>query len=229
MVPIRSGLAKMMKVLILVFCVCSAMAADTNAVLQTWLAAQAELKTWSAGFTQTRTLKTLRQPQTATGFLLFAAPNNFHWEITNPVPTVAIRNSNEMVVVYPKLKRAEKYPLSGAGNEPWRDALALMDAGFPSSRAELESRFKLISISQTGDVAQIVLEPRSAMARKFMSEVQLTLRTNDFSMAANQLKFADGSVLRNDFTNAVKNLTVDEKAFVAELPKDYAVIEPMKK
>ena len=134
-----------------------------------------------------------------------------------------------MVVIYPKLNRAEKYPLTGAGDEPWRDALALMDAGFPASRAELESRFKFISLLTTGEFLQITLEPRSAMARKFMDQVQLTLRTNDFSMTANQLRFADGSILRNDFTNAVKNPTVEATAFIAEIPKDFTVIEPMKK
>jgi outer membrane lipoprotein-sorting protein len=203
------------------------MAADTNAVLESWLAAQAKLKTWSADLTQTRTLKTLRQPLTATGYLIFKAPNTFRWELGNPAQTMAIRNSNEMLVIYPKLKRAEKYPLGGAGNAPWRDALALMDAGFPASREELESRFKLLSISLTGDVAHIVMEPRSAAARRFMNEVQLTLRTNDFSMAANQLRFADGSVLRNDFTNAVKDPAIATNAFEAELPKDYTVVEPM--
>jgi outer membrane lipoprotein-sorting protein len=221
-------MAKVLRVFLLAASTCAGLAADTNAFLNSWLAAQAQLKTWSADFTQTRTLKTLKQPLTSTGHLVFKAPNNFRWELGNPAQTMAIRSSNEMVVIYPKLKRAEKYPLSGGGNEPWRDALALMDAGFPASRAELESRFKLLSISQTGAVAQIVMEPRSAMAKRFMSEALLTLNTNDFSMAANQLRFADGSVLRNDFTNAVKNPDVPANAFAADFPKDFNVVEPMK-
>jgi outer membrane lipoprotein-sorting protein len=229
MVPIRSRLAQGVKILLLFVLVYSAAAADTNAVLESWLAAQSQLKTWTADFTQTRTLKTFREPLLSTGHLTFKAPNNFRWELLSPQQTLAIRNSNEMVVIYPKLKRAEKYPLTGAGNEPWRDALALMDAGFPASRAELESRFKLTSISFTGELAQIIMEPRSAMARRFMNEVQLILRMNDFSMAANQLRFADGSTMRNDFTKAVKNPTIQSNAFSAELPADYKVIEPMKK
>lgn len=204
-------------------------AADTNELITQWLAAQSNLKTWTADFTQTRTLKTLKQPLKSTGHLIFAAPNNFRWQLGDPAQTMAIRNSNEMTVVYPKLKRAERYPLAGAGNEPWRDALALMDAGFPTSAAELENRFKLLSIRLTNDLAQITMEPRSAMAKKFMSEVQLSLRTNDFSMAANQLQFSDGSILRNDFTNAVKNPPLNADAFQAKIPAEYNVVEPMKK
>jgi outer membrane lipoprotein-sorting protein len=212
--------------LLFAFSVC---AADTNAFINQWLAAQSNLKTWTADFTQTRTLKTLKQPLRSQGHLIFAAPNNFRWQLGDPAQTIAIRNSNEMSVVYPKLKRAERYPLGGAGNEPWRDALALMDAGFPTSRAELDNRFKLVSLQFTNDLAQITMEPRSAMAKKFMSEVQLSLRTNDFSMTANQLQFSDGSILRNDFTNAVKNPTLDVGAFDAKVPSDYTVVEPMRK
>jgi outer membrane lipoprotein-sorting protein len=206
-----------------------AFGADTNAFINDWLAAQSNLKTWTADFTQTRTLKTLKQPLKSQGHLTFAAPNNFRWQLGDPAQTLAIRNSNEMTVVYPKLKRAERYPLGGAGNEPWRDALALMDAGFPSSRSELDRRFKLVSLQVTNEVAQITLEPRSAMAKKFMSEVQLFLHTNDFSMAANQLQFSDGSILRNDFTNAVKNPDVSSEAFDVRIAGDYTIVEPMKK
>jgi outer membrane lipoprotein-sorting protein len=207
----------------------SATAADTNAFISQWLVMQSNLKTWTADFTQTRTLKTLKQPLRAQGHLTFAAPNNFRWQLGEPAQTIAIRNSNEMTVIYPKLKRAERYPLTGAGNEPWRDALALMDAGFPSSATELENRFKILSLNVTNHIAHLTLEPRSAMAKKFMSEVQLLLRMQDFSMTANQLQFSDGSILRNDFTNAVKNPTLPPDVFDAKIPGDYTVVEPMKK
>ena len=48
-------------------------------------------------------------------------------------------------------------------------------------------------------------------------------------MTANQLQFSDGSILRNDFTNAVKNPTLPTDAFDAKIPSDYTVVEPMKK
>ena len=206
-----------------------AFAADTNAFITQWLSAQSQLKSWTADFTQTRTLKTLKQPLRSQGHLVFAAPNDFRWQLGDPAQTIAIRNSNEMTVIYPKLKRAERYPLGGAGNEPWRDALALMDAGFPTSAAELESRFKILALLMTNDLAQVTMEPRSAMAKRFMSQVQLELRTNDFAMMANQLQFADGSILRNDFTNSVKNPRLPADAFNANVPGDYSVIEPLKK
>ena len=64
----------------------AAHAADTNALISSWLNAATNMQTWSADFTQTRTLKSLSQPLSATGHIWFSAPNRFHWEIQKPSP-----------------------------------------------------------------------------------------------------------------------------------------------
>src|ERR1041385_6696688 len=114
-------------------------AADTNSLLNSWLGAQTNIQTWASDFVQTRTFKSLTQPLTATGHVWFAAPNRFHWELGNPPQTIAVRATNEMLVLYPRLKRVERYPLTGNRTGPWQDALALLEAGFPRSQAQLES------------------------------------------------------------------------------------------
>jgi outer membrane lipoprotein-sorting protein len=53
-------------------------------------------------------------------------------------------------------------------------------------------------------------------------------RTNDFSIAATEMTFADGSALHNDFHNVVLNQTVDPKLFEAELGPEIQVVEPLK-
>jgi outer membrane lipoprotein-sorting protein len=211
------------------FCALQARAVDTNAILNAWIASQSKLQTWSADFTQTRKVQTLKEPLRTPGRLVFAAPNRFRWELGQPAQTIAARGSNEMLVIYPRLKQAERYPLEGAGNEPWRDALALMDAGFAQSRADLAARFSLTSVSETNGFYRIALEPRSARARKFLSEVLLIARTNDFSMAANQMRFTDGTTLRNDFENAIANPKVEDGTFAPAIPPDFKIVEPAKR
>src|SRR5438445_12887949 len=118
-------------------------ACGASSVLGAWLNSQTNIQTWSAEVIQTRTLKSLAQPLTATGRVWFAAPNRFRWELGNPPQTIALRQPDQMLVIYPKLKRAEKYPLTGAHAGPWADTLALLEAGCPRSQSELESRYRV--------------------------------------------------------------------------------------
>src|SRR5207253_1472077 len=78
-------------------------AASLNASLTAWLSAQTNIQTWSADFAQTRTLKSLTQPLMGTGRVWFAAPNRFRWELGNPAQTIAVRQPDELSVIYPRL------------------------------------------------------------------------------------------------------------------------------
>jgi outer membrane lipoprotein-sorting protein len=207
----------------------SSTAADANALVSNWLSAQTNLLTWSADVTQTRSLKTLAQPLVAQGRVWFAAPNQFRWEITTPSQTIAVRQPDELLVIYPKLKRAERYPLSGNQAGPWKDALALLEAGFPRSRAELDARFKIVSQTFSNDLCELALQPSSASARRLMPQIKIAFGTNDFVLRATELRFADGSTMRNDFNNAKLNPKLEEGLFAPKLDTDMKVVEPLKK
>src|SRR5947209_7716848 len=120
-------------------------ACGASSVLGAWLNSQDHIQTWSAEVIQTRALKSLTQPLTATGHVWFAAPNRFRWELGQPPQTIAVRAPAEMLVIYPRLKRVERYPLTGQQTGPWRDALALLEAGFPRSPVEMDSRLRILS------------------------------------------------------------------------------------
>jgi outer membrane lipoprotein-sorting protein len=204
-------------------------AADTNAVLNAWLSAQTNLHTWTADFTQTRSLKALTQPLTATGKIWFAVPNRFRWEITAPGQTIALREADQLFVIYPQLKRAERYPLTASAPAEWREALALLDAGFPRDRADFLSRFRILALVETNGVWQFTLQPTSTFARRMMTEIGVSLATNDYSLVSNELVFVDGSRMRNDFTNAVLNARVDESLLQWKPPPDFKITEPLGK
>ncbi len=203
-------------------------AEDLNGLLDRWCAAQTNIQTWSADLIQTRCLKALTQPLVSSGKVWAALPSRFRWELGQPVQTIALRQPDQLWLIYPRLKRAEKYPLNDAQPGPWKDVLALLDASFPRSRAELESRFR-VRVTQTNSRVQLVLEPKSAAARKFVAEIQVSFRTDDFSPAATELRFADGSSMRSDFTKAVLNQPLDPELFEAKLAPDITVVEPLRR
>ena len=202
---------------------------QTNAVLDAWFAAQKGLHTWSADFIQTRALKTLTQPLVASGHISFAMPNEFRWELGQPAKTIALRHGDEMFVIYPRLKRAERYPLGAGTPTEWRDTMSLLQAGFPHDRKEFEAQFQILSLTETNGAWQFSLQPKSVFARRMMPELRLGLATNDFSLASTELIFVDGSRMRNDFTNAVLNPALDEKLFEWTPPAGYKVAEPMQR
>ena len=200
-------------------------AAGTNALLTAWLSAQTNLHTWSAEVRQIRTLKALIQPVTTEGRVWFAAPDRFRWELGVPPQTIALRQPDQMLVIYPRLLRAERYSLVGSQTGPWREALALLEAGFPRSEAELESRFRIMSRRPTHDGLEITLQPRSPQARRLIPTFKVAFATNDFTLRATELQFADGSTMRNEFTNAVVNPKLDEILFDPSLEPGTTVVE----
>jgi outer membrane lipoprotein-sorting protein len=200
--------------------------ADTNAVLAGWFAAQTNLQTWSADLTQTRTLKTLTQPLVASGHVSFAAPGKFRWEISRPGQTIAVGDGEKMFVIYPRLKRAELYPMGANAPKEWRDAMALLQAGLPRDRREFAAQFQVLSLAETNGCWRLKLQPRAAATRQMMPQLVLELATNDFSLVATELIFVDDSRLRNDFTNAVRNVALDDKLFDWSPPDDFKVSAP---
>lgn len=202
-------------------------AAENDARFDQWFAVQTNLQSWSGDFTQTRSLKVLARPLVSAG-KVWVKPGEFRWELGQPAQTIVLRRPDQLLIIYPRLKRAEKYPLDAVPTGPMRDALALLDASLPRDRAAMEKNFRLLSATETNSILQMTLQPRSDSARKFIGEVVVCFHTNDFTIAATEMKFADGSSLRNDFTNVVLNLPVEPRMFEAELPPDYTVVEPLK-
>ena len=202
---------------------------ETSSVLYRWFTAQKNVHTWSADFVQTRALKTLTQPLVANGHISFAIPNDFRWELGQPVQTIALRHGDEMFVIYPRLKRAERYPLGAGAPAEWRDTMSLLQAGFPHDRKDFEAQFQILSLAATNGVWQFSLQPKSVFARRMMPELRIVLATNDFSLASTELVFVDGSRMRNDFTNAVLNPTLDGKLFEWSPPADFNVTYPLAK
>lgn len=216
----------LLSLLLLASCL-PACAADPNTVLDSWFAAQSNVQSWSADLVQTRTLKTLTQPLVVKGHLDFAMPNDFRWALGQPARTMAVRHGDEMFVIYPLLKRAERYSLDASTPKQLRDTMALLQAGFPRDRREFTAQFKILSLTQTNGNWIFALQPKSPFARQMMPELRLGLATNTFSLTSTELIFVDGSTMRSDFTNAIVNPALDTNLFQWTPPADYQVNNPL--
>jgi outer membrane lipoprotein-sorting protein len=229
MVSFRAALEKrdfiMKRILLLAISLCSSLAADQEAILSGWLGAQTNVQTWAADFTQIRELKALRQPLVSTGQVWFAAPQNFRWELGGN-QTIAIRSGDVMLVEYPRLKRAEKYDFRDSGPNDWKDALGLLQSGFPRSREEINREFNILSLVTTNNLYELGLQPKSIGARKMMPRINVLI-SMQLTLAGTELVFADGSRMRNEFSNVRTNVPVEGK-FELTVPPDFKLLEPLK-
>ena len=202
----------------------SGSALEESKIINGWLARQTNIQSWAADFTQTRNLKSLAQPLVSTGQVWFAAPQNFRWELGGN-QTIAIRKGGNMLVVYPRLKRAERYDFEKSKSE-WKDTLALLQTGFPRSERELREQFNILGISGVDQLYKIELQAKSPGARKMMPQINVFLSANDLTLAGTELVFADESRMRNDFRNIKTNVEFAGR-FDYELPPDFKLVEPL--
>jgi outer membrane lipoprotein-sorting protein len=197
-------------------------------VLSAWLDAHRKLETWSADLVQTRHLAALAQPLISTGMVYYAQPGLFRWELGQPPETIAIRSTHDLLLLYPGLHRAERYPIDQGKGGPLRDALTLMEAGFPKNEASLRAQYNIATDTGTNNQSRVVLEPRASAARRLVRRVTLTFQTNVFSLAATSIEFADGSKLENVFTTRLSNEPLPPQLFATNLPPDWKLVEPFK-
>jgi outer membrane lipoprotein-sorting protein len=203
-------------------------AADYDAQFNQWFEVQTNLQNWSGDFIQTRSLTVLNQPLITPG-KVWVERGEFRWELGHPLQTIVLRTPDQLLIVYPRLKRAEKYSLDAVPSGPMKDALTLLDASLPRDRASMEEHFRLVSAGLTNSILQMILQPRSEAARGMIGQVIIGFHTNDFIIANTEMKFADGSKLQNSFTNVVVNQPLPPDLFEAKLPADYTIVEPLKK
>lgn len=212
---------------LLLFFVATALHADNYEMqFNQWFAAQTNMQSWTADFTQTRTLMALSQPLVSSG-KVWVRPGQFRWELGQPPQTIVIRNPDELLILYPRFKRAEIYALDKIPPGPIKDAMALLDVSIPRDRATMEQHFQLLSATVTNAVLQMTLQPKSESARQFIGAIVVGFRTNDYVIADSQMDFSDGSTLRNDFHNVVFNQPMNPDLFATNVPSDYSVVEPL--
>ncbi len=199
-----------------------------DALLARWMGVATNLTTWEATVVQTRHLKALTQPLVATGHVWFAAPVSFRWELGQPAQSIALRSSNELVVLSPRLRRAERHALGEGAAGPVNDLIALLDAGFPRDVDGFRRRFEILGVGTNAGLVSLQLRPRDAAARRMMPAMGIELDPQSMQVQATELTFADGSRLRNAFSGIVTNGLIPESTFRTNLDSGWKTGEGRK-
>jgi outer membrane lipoprotein-sorting protein len=167
-------------------------------VLDRWIARQAQIRTLSSDFTQTRALRVLRNPVAARGHLWFQAPGDFRWQVGDPPKVIVLRKDKDVRVIEPSKRTVELSALDKGRREA-----GLMEIPFVRSREDLEKRFAIAELKVEGTVCRLKLTPRDTQG--FLAGVNLSFDTEAGHLITLELTFRDGSSLRNEFSNVKMN------------------------
>ena len=232
------NLKKMISRLILICCLTGGLqvilpvmagAEVSTGLVDQWLEHQAQIRTWSADVLQIRKLKSLARPLESTGRVWFRQPNRFRWQLGDPPRTVAVRTADALTVIYPRLKQAERYPISGVSDPAWKQVLTLLEVGFPSDKDTFYSRYEVLSARRTDSKLIFEVRPSSSAARRLLEKVHLEVSSEDFTLTVTELVFPDGSSMRNQFSGHQLNPDLDDGLFRVDLGEDYQMVEPLKR
>lgn len=180
-----------------------------------WIAQQSEIRTISADFTQTRSLKTVRKPLVTPGHIWFKSPQHLRWELGDPPKTLVIRKGNEILIITPAEKKVKRM-LASEMSGPESQIFGMMDFTNIRSLEEFQRQFEILSVKPSGDQCELELKSKSPSA-KFLSKLRLRFSTSSGVVLTLEMNFKDGSFMRNDFNNVRVNGSVEEGKFSQDL------------
>ncbi len=206
---------------------CHARDEAADAFLDVWFRKQSAVQTWSADVVQIRQLKALARPLKTEGKVWFHRPKRFRWQLGDPPRTIALRTEEEMLVIYPRLRRVERYADMGEADPAWKSVLGLLNVGFPQSAEAFDAAYERVSAVKSEGTWRIELRPASAQARRLLDLLRLEIAVDTYQVAATALVFADGSTMRNEFSNQLVNPELSPDLFQPEIPDDFTRSSPL--
>jgi outer membrane lipoprotein-sorting protein len=102
----------------------------------------------------------------------------------------------------------------------------MLEAGFPRTEAELLDHYEVLSQNVTNQTCKLRLQPRAESFRRMMPQLEIDFDTKDYLLRGTELQFADGSTMRNDFTDIVVNPKLEDSIFSPAIAPDYTVVHP---
>jgi outer membrane lipoprotein carrier protein len=193
----------------------TATAAPDLAPVRKWIAQQQDVRTIQADFVQTKALRTLRSPVTATGRFWFRAPASFRWQLGEPPRTIVLSTKEAAYSIQPAKKTAEKSSASQVGEKAQQ--FGLMSLPMAASFEDFQRNFEIQSVKVEGAQCRLEGLPRDAQARRYLAKIVLIFDTGTGHLLSFEAITREGSSLRNEFRNVVVNGKIDDRVFDYDL------------
>ncbi len=185
---------------------------STDACLKAIEAAQADTRTVSARFTQTKHLSLLDEPLVSTGRFVFKRPDRMRLEIDSPRPATILINGRDISI--PGISERDKQHLAMT---PMAAMFAELGAMFSGSAASLSRHFQVDATPVDGAI-EVTLTPTLPAWQRLFRTIQLRFAGPDLVISAMRLDDALGDRLDIVMSDVQRNQDVPDSTFAAPMP-----------
>lgn len=182
-----------------------------------WIEKQQSIRSIEADFTQTRSLRTLRNPLKAGGRFWFSAPASFRWQVGDPPSTVAIGDDKEITLIDTKKKTAEKMSRSEVNQQARARGFGMMEFPIAKNYKDFIERFDVLDLEISGTTCHLEILPKNSQARRFLSKIALDFDTESGQLLAFDISTREGSSMRSEFSNVRVNGKIEPSVFRYDL------------
>lgn len=182
---------------------------STDTCLKAIDAAQADTRSVSARFTQTKHLSLLDEPLVSTGRFVFKRPDRMRLEIESPRPATILINGREISI--PGISDSDKQQLAMT---PMAAMFAELGAMFGGSAAALGQHFRVGATAADGAI-DVTLTPTLPAWQRLYRTIELRFAGPDLVISSMRLDDALGDRLDIVMSDVQRNQDVPDSLFAA--------------
>ncbi|MEM7481311.1 MAG: outer membrane lipoprotein carrier protein LolA [Acidobacteriota bacterium] len=189
------------------------------ALIERIKAAQGDLQTLEARFTQHQESALLLEPEESEGTFLYAAPDRVRWEYTAPTPISVVIDGKEMTTWYRDLQRAETLEIGRYSSQVFKYL------GASGSMETLLDYFDVrVSFpASEGEPYELRMKPRYARIAKKLESMTLWVDSERYLPVRLEHVGADGDSTEYRFEDLKINAGIPAESFDLELTDEVEV------
>lgn len=186
---------------------------DEKKLIQTWLERQHEIRSLSADFIQTRSLRSLQSPIKNKGHIWLVKPNLFRWQLGDPPKTVVLRKGRAVDLISPMKRQVRALDPEEAKRELGMQGAAMMDTPVAKNYADFISRFEILNVQSANGRCEIWILPKQNEERKFLERITLTFKMADGHLLGFGMRLRSGAAIENEFSQVEINQPIPRSVF----------------
>jgi outer membrane lipoprotein-sorting protein len=189
-------------------------AAAVTSLLQRFDEAQMRTQTMIASFVERKRLRLLLEEQVQTGTFLYTKPSQFLWEYSQPDGKVVRIDSEQLLVYYPNLKKAEEIDISRYSKR----LLRFFGLGQPTAELRKYYDLSLAEDPQMPDTYLLILDPIKRRVAKRLDSLRIWIDRD--MMVPRQVEYVepDGDSTRFSFRNIETNSPISPARYDVKIP-----------